>query len=71
MAKKNYRKSARDRSISSKKLLHKYASETLQPSEFSVQRGVGFREQVNLYWQKRNADKLKWKKIHAQNNSNK
>jgi hypothetical protein len=60
--KRNYKRSSGDRSIASKKLLRKYARSDLQPAEFSVQRGVGFREQINLYWQKRNAERERYKK---------
>ena len=64
MTKKNYIKSNRIRVEQTNKHSHKLSRGIIQPEEFTVKRGVGFRKQINLYWQKRNAEKLRYKKTN-------
>ena len=71
MTRKNFKKSSSERLKESRRSISKYSVQNLIPGESTLRYGSGFREQINLYWQKRNADKLKWKKIYEQNNRNK
>ena len=64
MTKKIYSKSNRVRVEQTNKHSHKLSRGIIQPEEFTVKRGVGFRKQINLYWQKRNAENLRYKKTN-------
>jgi len=64
VSKKNYIKSSRVRVEQTNKHSHKLSRGIIQPEEFTVKRGVGFRKQINLYWQKRDAEKLRYKKTN-------
>jgi len=64
MTKKIYSKSNRVRVEQTNKHSHKLSRGIIQPEEFTVKRGVGFRKQINLYWQKRDAEKLRYKKTN-------
>ena len=64
MTKKIYSKSNRVRVEQTDKHSHKLSRGIIQPKEFTVKRGVGFRKQINLYWQKRDAEKLRYKKTN-------
>ena len=70
MTRKNFKKSSQSRTKESRRHIAKYSVQNTVPEESTIRYGSGFRDQINLYWQKRNADKLRWRKLHGENNSN-
>ena len=69
MTRKNLKKSSSERLKESRRHINKYSVQNTVPEESIIRYGSGFRGQINLYWQKRNADKLKWRELHGENNS--
>ena len=60
MTRKNFKKSSQSRTKESRRHITKYSVQNTVPEESTIRYGSGFKEQINLYWQKRNADKLRW-----------
>ena len=69
MTRKNLKKSSSERLKESRRHINQYSAQNTVPEESIIRYGSGFRGQINLYWQKRNADKLKWRELHGENNS--
>ena len=70
MTRKNFKKSSESRTKETRRHIAKYSVQNNVPAESTIRYGSGFRGQINLYWQKRNAAKLKWRELHGENNSN-
>jgi hypothetical protein len=61
MTRKNFKKSSQSRTKETRRHIAKYSPQNNVPGESTIRYGSGFREQVNLYWQKRNAEKKRYK----------
>jgi hypothetical protein len=71
MTRKNFKKSSPERLKETRRHISQYSAQNTVPGECNMKHASGFRGQINLYWQKRNAEKLRWEKLHEKTNSNK
>lgn len=69
MTRKNLKKSSSERLKESRRSISKYSVQNLVPGESIIRYGSGFRGQINLYWQKRNAEKLRYQNMLKEKNN--